>query len=465
MVSDPKIFHLINRLSFGATAGQIQEVEKIGIESYIQTQLQPQSIPDSEDLKQKLQPLDTLFLQPGDLIQEEKRMIEEAKRLNLDSQFANKVKQQFQQKILQQAKRGRLIRAYSSPRQLEEVMVDFWYNHFNIFSNQGDLTRKFFSSYEQHAIRPYALGKFRQLLGATTQHPAMLVYLDNWRNTAPGSPGAKGAFKGLNENYARELLELHTLGVNGGYTQADIIALAKILTGWGLFNPPENTQTKAGFYFDQTRHDFSDKVFLGQALKGSGIREGEEALTILSRHPSTAKHISYKLAQAFVSDNPPESLVKKMAETFLTTEGEIAKVLETLFQSSEFWNSKVYQAKFKTPYRYIISVMRAMGNVTHFEPIDGILNQLGMPLYGCASPDGYKNTQTAWLNPDAMVRRSSLSVPLSNGLLRDGKPIDSQLLIDTLGNNFSDKTRSVLEQTAPNLKSAVILGSPDFMMY
>lgn len=465
MVSDPKIFHLINRLSFGATSGQIQEVVKMGIETYINTQLQPQTLPYPDALNQRLQPLETIFLQPGDLIQEEKRLIEEAKRLNLDSQFANKVRQQFKQKILQQARRGRFIRAYSSPRQLEEVMVDFWYNHFNVFVNKGDLTQKFFSSYEQHAIRPHTLGKFRQLLMATAQHPAMLVYLDNWRNTAPGSPGATGDFQGLNENYARELLELHTLGVNGGYTQADIIALAKILTGWGLFIPPDNTQTKAGFYFDSSRHDFSDKVFLGKTIKGSGITEGEEALTILSRHPSTAKQISYKLAQAFVSDNPPESLVNKMAETFLTTDGEIAQVLKTLFQSAEFWNPDVYQTKFKPPYRYIISVMRAMGNVTHFEPIDGILNQLGMPLYACPSPDGYKNTQSAWLNPDTMVRRSSLSVPLSNGLLRDGNPIEAQLLIDTLGNNFSAKTRSVLEQTAPHLKSAVILGSPEFMMY
>ncbi|MGL4502301.1 MAG: DUF1800 domain-containing protein, partial [Planktothrix sp.] len=320
-------------------------------------------------------------------------------------------------------------------------------------------------SYEQHAIRPHALGNFRQLLGATAKHPAMLVYLDNWRNTAPGSPGAKGAFKGLNENYARELLELHTLGVNGGYSQKDIIELAKILTGWGLFQPIAKTSTKSGFYFEENRHDFSDKMFLGNSIKGSGMNEGEEALNIIAKHPSTAQHISYKLAQNFVSDIPPDSLVKKLAKTFLDSDGNIATVLQTLFASAEFWQPNIYKTKFKTPYRYLVSVMRIIGTVTNFEPLDGILNQLGMPLYGCPSPDGYKNIQSAWLNPDAMVRRSSLSVPLSNGLLDKGKPIDANFLASTLENNFSPQTRSVLEKNSPNLRGALILGSPEFMMY
>ncbi|MFM6204536.1 DUF1800 family protein, partial [Planktothrix sp.] len=187
-----------------------------------------------------------------------------------------------------------------------------------------------------------------------------------------------GQFQGLNENYARELLELHTLGVNGGYTQKDIIELAKILTGWGLFRPLQKTSTKDGFYFEEARHDFSNKTFLGHSIKGSGIEEGEEALNILARHPSTAQHISYKLVQNFVSDNPPNSLVQKLAKTFLDSDGNIATVLQTLFQSDEFWQPNVYQTKFKTPYRYIVSVMRVSGTVTNFDSLDGILNQLGM---------------------------------------------------------------------------------------
>ncbi|CAD5935063.1 hypothetical protein PCC9214_01546 [Planktothrix tepida] len=464
-MSDPKLFHLINRVSFGITPGQLQQIQQMGIETYIKTQLQSQTISYPADLNDRLNPLNTLVWQPGEVILAEKQTVEQAKTLGLDNKSMDKIKQSFNQKIMQQAKRGRLLRAFASPRQLEEVMVEFWYNHFNVFAAKDNFTRQFFSSYEQHAIRPYALGKFRQLLGATAKHPAMLVYLDNWRNTAPGSPGAKGQFQGLNENYARELLELHTLGVNGGYTQNDIIALAKILTGWGLFQPIEKTSTKAGFYFEEARHDFTNKVFLGYSIKGSGINEGEEALNILAQHPSTAQHISYKLAQNFVSDNPPESLVKLLAKTFLDSEGNIATVLQTLFKSDEFWKPNIYQTKFKTPYRYIVSIMRVVGTVTNFEPLDGILNQLGMPLYGCPSPDGYKNIQSAWLNPDAMVRRSSLSVPLSRGLLHDGKPIDAEFLASTLENNFSPQTRSVLEKTDPNLRGALILGSPEFMMY
>ncbi|MGL4498496.1 MAG: DUF1800 family protein, partial [Planktothrix sp.] len=189
-MTEPKIFHLINRLSFGVTPGQTQQVQQMGIETYIKTQLQPQTIPYPADLTEKLNPLNTLVWQPGEVILAEKQTLEQAKNLGLDSKSMIKIKQSFNQKIMQQAKRGRLLTAFASPRQLEEVMVDFWYNHFNVFLGKGDLTRKFFSSYEQHAIRPHALGNFRQLLGATAKHPAMLVYLDNWRNTAPGSPGA-----------------------------------------------------------------------------------------------------------------------------------------------------------------------------------------------------------------------------------------------------------------------------------
>ncbi|MFM6206388.1 DUF1800 family protein, partial [Planktothrix sp.] len=188
-----------------ATPGQIQQIQQMGIDAYIKAQLQPQTISYPVDLNERLKPLNTIVWQPGDVIQADKQVKEEMKRLGSDPKTRAKSQQNFYRKIAQQARRGRLLRAFASPRQLEEVMVDFWYNHFNVFLGKSALTRQFFSSYEQHAIRPYALGKFRQLLGATAKHPAMLVYLDNWRNTAPGSPGAKGQFQGLNENYAREL--------------------------------------------------------------------------------------------------------------------------------------------------------------------------------------------------------------------------------------------------------------------
>jgi uncharacterized protein (DUF1800 family) len=342
-------------------------------------------------------------------------------------------------------------------------MVDFWFNHFNIFAYKGNLTRLWVGTYERDAIRPHALGNFRNLLGATAHHPAMLFYLDNWLNTAPGSKGARGRFKGLNENYARELMELHSIGINGGYTQQDIITLARIFTGWGI---QRRGGDGTGFKFNPNRHDNSDKIFLGVRIKGGGIEEGEKALDILAKHPSTARFISYKLAQYFVADTPPDSLVNKLAKRFKETNGNIRSVLETLFNSSEFWNEKYYGNKFKTPYQYIISAARATNtDQPRWGRIKRILDQLGMKLYGCKTPNGYKNTQEAWLNPDAIMRRISFATIISHGQLNQGKPIgiNHQQLRGTLGNNFSAQTQAVISNTPENLQAALILGSPEMM--
>ena len=454
-MSDIKILHLINRLSFGPTPGQIQHIKNIGIEAYVQSQLKPNSIPYPKVLIQKLQYLDTLPLNPGEILTELRKLQQQGKELKLDRRGLNRIKSGFEQKIFLQATKGRMLRTLESPRHLEEVMVDFWYNHFNVFARQG-LNRLYFSSYEQQAIRPNVLGKFRQLLGATAHHPAMLIYLDNWRSH-------RGK---INENYARELLELHTLGVDGGYTQDDVIALAKIFTGWGLPPNPKRTEDDDGFYFDQKRHEPGNKVFLGQTIQENGMAEGEMALDILASHPSTAKHISYKLAQAFVLDKPSEYLIKVLTQSFLESGGNISELLNTLFNSLDFWQTEVYNSKFKNPYRFVASAMRAIGNeVNNFRPINGILDQLGMPLYGCVTPDGYKNTKEAWLNSDTMIRRSSLAVPLSGGLLGKGKPISAEELIATLGNNLSAQTRTVVEKSSPDLRAALIFGSPEFMKY
>ncbi|NES71788.1 MAG: DUF1800 domain-containing protein, partial [Okeania sp. SIO2D1] len=445
----------INRLSFGPTPGQVEQIKNIGVETYIQSQLKPNSISYPKALIQKLEYLDTLPLKPGEIITELQNLQQIGKDLKLDQRGFNRIKRRFEQNIFLQASRGRFLRTLESPRHLEEVMVDFWYNHFNVFGRQG-LNRLYFSSYEQLAIRPHALGKFRELLGATTHHPAMLIYLDNWRSH-------RGK---INENYARELLELHTLGVDGGYSQDDIIALAKIFTGWGLPPNVKRAEDLDGFYFDEKRHEPGDKLFLGQTIKENGIAEGEIALDILANHPATAKHISYKLAQTFVLDQPPESLVQNLAQIFLESEGDISEVLKTLFNSSEFWQVETHNSKFKNPYRFVASAMRAIGNeVDNFRPINGILDQLGMPLYGCVTPDGYKNTKEAWLSSDTMIRRSSLAVPLSGGLLGRGKPISAEKLMATLGNNFSTQTLAVIENSSPELRAALIFGSPEFMRY
>ncbi|MBS0016331.1 MAG: DUF1800 domain-containing protein [Arthrospira sp. SH-MAG29] len=463
-MGDRQIIHLVNRLSLGLINGQMNQIKNTGMAGYINSQLNPNSLAIPATLTQELQPLDTLPWRPGKLVREQNREVNEAQKLGLAQPQVAQVRLRFQQRVINQIRRARMIRALHSPRQLEEVMVDFWFNHFNVFGLQG-LSRIWIGSYEEHTIRPHVWGKFRTLLGATARHPAMLFYLDNWQNTAPNSPGATGRFKGLNENYARELLELHTLGVEGGYTQNDVMELARILTGWGLPKPSDRPRNQEGFYFDETRHNFNDKILLGRTIKGRGIEEVEEALDILASHPATAQHIGYKLAQVFVADEPPSSLVKALGDRFIETQGDITQILKTLFNSTEFWEENHYNSKFKNPYRYITSVMRAVGEVTNYDPINGILNQLGMPLYGCPSPDGYKNTQQAWLNPDTMVRRSSLAVPLAGGLLHKGNPVDVKQLEATLGVLLSSQTRQILAESPPNLRGAIFLGSPEFMRY
>ncbi len=281
----------------------------------------------------------------------------------------------------------------------------------------------------------------------------MLFYLDNWQNTAPGAKGSKGQLEGINENYARELMELHTLGVNGGYSQNDVIALAHILTGWGLPKrggdgggqrrsdengvevlrggrfgmrrrmhrfeaPPPGYSNGSAFYFDPDRHDFSRKVLLGHTIEGGGATEVEQALDLLARHPATAKHISYQLAQYFVADVPPPELVAALAARYSETDGDIRQVLAAMFTSGEFWNRRYFRAKYKAPYEYVISAVRASGApVRNFRPLAGTMQLLGMPTYGCLTPNGYANTRDAWLNPDSMMARLSFATALGTGNL------------------------------------------------
>ncbi|BAY22978.1 hypothetical protein NIES2100_27420 [Calothrix sp. NIES-2100] len=477
---DPKVLHLINRLSFGPRPGDVQRVESIGVDRYIKEQLSPDTIPESASLKSQLAQMETLSMKPMELL----AYGSVGQKLSREEKRAADRKLQA---ILQQTTQARLLRATNSPRQLQEVMVDFWYNHFNVDAGKGR-DRYWVGAYEQQAIRPLALGRFRDLLGATAHHPAMLYYLDNWQNTAPSNPKARRKTQGLNENYARELMELHTLGVDGGYTQQDVIALAKIFTGWGITSLKQPNINSDGFYFNPKRHDPSDKVFLGTTIKGGGEDEGEQALDILARSPATARHISYKLAQYFVSDRPPTALVNRLAQRYLATDGNIQAVLDTLFHSSEFWNTKNFNAKFKTPYQYAISTVRATGmEVKNTKPIVSFLQQSGMPVYGCPTPDGYKNTEEAWLNSDAMTRRLNFATAIAGGRLPLSSlpapmnqannvpkatqsavkvrpsPIDSLQLTNTLGNSLSSKTQSAIASSPPQLHAALILGSPEFM--
>ena len=485
--SDLKPIHALNRLAYGPRPGDLKRIKSMGIEQYLKEQLLPESIPLPTGLANRLDGLTTLRLTPVRLFAEYNPPPAGKK----GDPEAAKLAQQRARIVLEEASEARILRAVESPRQLQEVMVNFWFNHFNVFAGKG-LDRLWVGAYEEQAIRPHALGRFRELLGATAKHPAMLFYLDNWQNTAPDSRGARGRFKGLNENYARELMELHTLGVDGGYTQEDVITLARILTGWGIRGPKaasSRTGTDGnGFSFDANRHDSGDKGFLGRPIRGSGIAEGEEALDILARSPATARHIAFLLAQYFVADAPPRPLVDRLANRFLETDGDIRSVLDALFHSPEFWDEKAYGQKFKTPYEFVISAVRAAAiEVKNPRPLIGMMQQLGMPLYGCQTPDGYKNTQEAWLNPSAMTQRVSFATALAGGNLRvnqtppDGmsemtdragipgnrpaamNPPDPSKLRSTLGDRLSIKTNEALAVAPARLHAAMILGNPDFM--
>ena len=458
--ASPQVLHVLNRLAYGAQPGDVAKVQTLGVDRYIQEQLYPERISEPPELINKLAQFQTLKLSPTELLQ---RYAERQKPgVALAPNGPQRQRKQLAE-IPQEALQARILRSVESNRQLQEVMVDFWFNHFNVFSGKGR-TRFLVGSYEEKAIRPHILGRFRDLLGSTAHHPAMLFYLDNWQNTAPESSGAKGRFQGINENYARELMELHTLGVNGGYTQQDVTTLARILTGWGIVKP--GSTNDSGFDFQIKRHDRSDKVFLGQRIAGGGEDEGEKALDILARHPKTAQFISYKLAQYFVTDQPPKPLVDRLAQTYLSTDGTIRTLLETLFKSPEFWQTQTVNSKFKTPYQYTISAVRATGQpLNNTRPIVNVLEQLGMPLYGKQTPDGYANTQETWLNPEGMMRRLDFATTLATGRFGNGQPVDPMTLTQTLGDRLSTKTQAAIAQSPPNLRAALILGSPEFMQH
>jgi uncharacterized protein (DUF1800 family) len=477
----------------------------IGVDGYIDEQLHPQSLALPATLSQKLGRLDTVTLSQRELLNEfreaSKASREQKKNEKGDDKRGENELRTLVQRIAAEAGEARLLPAIESPRQLEEVMVDFWFNHFNIFINK-EADRVLIGNYEREAIRPYVFGRFRDLLGATAHHPAMLFYLDNWMSASadyrpPRAAGPLGKVSGLNENYARELMELHTLGVDGGYTQSDVTELARMLTGWTI--RPRGGFGGSMFGFDGDMHDRGDKIWLGKTIRNDGQNEGEYALDLLARHPATAHFISYQLAQYFVADRPPTTLVERLARRYLESDGDIRAILATLFASPEFRDPGKVGVKFKTPYQYVLSVARAGAlPVQNVRPLLATLYQLGMPLYGSITPDGYKNTEAAWLNADALTRRINFATAYASGkfplnqevsdgpagmgekraqrmaermdggrMRSDGNvsPVDADALLATLGSSITRSTRQIVSENPPALRAALILGSPDFMRH
>ena len=447
---DDEIVHALNRLTFGPRPGEVERVKAIGLQQWLDEQLSPSRI-GNVALDRRLATLETLTLDAATIQREyagpameerRKRQLENPDAGRPEPGMRNDANQPREpmsealrkgRQVISDLEQARLLRAVYSERQLEEVLVDFWFNHFNVFAGKG-ATRNYVGAYERDAIRLYVLGSFREMLGATAKHPAMLFYLDNWLSSgAESATGARGANSarqasarranpvpqrrstGLNENYARELLELHTLGVDGGYTQNDIINVAKAFSGWTI-----QPRQGSGFVYAANRHDRGEKIVLGQTIKaGGGESDGERVLDIVAAHPSTARHIATKLAIRFVSDNPPAALIDRVATRFTATRGDLREVTKALLTSPEFLSADARRVKVKTPLEFVASALRATGaEIRNAIPLARTLSDMGMPLFFCQPPTGYDETATTWVNAGALVSRMNFAVELSKNNVR-----------------------------------------------
>jgi uncharacterized protein (DUF1800 family) len=353
------------------------------------------------------------------------------------------------QRVIEELAMAKVTRAIYSERQLQQVMDDFWFNHFNVYAAKGE-DKWYLTSYERDVIQPHTLGKFKDLVTATAESPAMLFYLDNFlsadpnaaqrqaalramrqnrgrfgRPQAPQGQQARKNTRGLNENYGRELMELHTLGVEGGYTQKDVTELARCFTGWTIDKPRLNPE----FKFDEKLHDLDQKIVLKKKIHAGGMKDGEQAIELLARHPSTAKFISTKLARRFVSDTPPAPLVARMAKTFESSDGDIRAVMHTMIYSPEFWSREAYRAKIKTPFELVVSAVRALGtDVDTAMPLVQWVGRIGEPLYQCQPPTGYADNAEAWVNTGALLNRLNFSLTLAGNKIRGSRADVSSLL-------------------------------------
>jgi uncharacterized protein (DUF1800 family) len=439
--ADQQVQHVLNRLAFGPRPGDVQAVRAMGVDAWINRQLSPERI-DNSTIERVLEPLRSLRLTGGELIDAypppgalQQRLAADGSLSAADSQRIREMGRQSYV-ILGEISTAKIARAVASERQLQEVMVDFWENHFNVFAGK-DRTRYFIPEYSERVIRPHAMGSFRELLGAVAKSPAMLYYLDNWQSQAdsgrpvlmpngrvlgnrPQNPQQRR--RGLNENYARELMELHTLGVDGGYTQGDVVEVARALTGWTL----DRGANGGEFLFRPFMHDAGSKTILGQYFPaGRGIEDGERVLDMLASHPSTARFIAFKLARRFVSDTPSAALVDRAAATFTRTKGDIGEVLRTIILSSEFFASSSYRAKVKSPFEVVVSTLRVMGAQPDATPrLAQLVSRLGQPIYGHQAPNGYPETGDAWMNTGAILNRINFGLAAATGRVPGVRLVD-----------------------------------------
>jgi uncharacterized protein (DUF1800 family) len=482
---DAAIEHALNRLTYGPRPGDVESVRRVGLAAWMEQQLHPREIDDG-GIETRIASFKTLLLDSDDIAREYFEPAREARRERQRAQAGtpdpsmvnggNPADMRGDRQILMELASAKLLRAVYSERQLEEVLVDFWFNHFNVFAGKGR-TGMYVTEYERDAIRPHVLGRFRDLLEATAKSPAMLFYLDNWMSADSDSAHSHQRRplqtpkrpRGLNENYGRELLELHTLGVEGGYTQADVVEVARALTGWTI--DPRTHR----FRFVPAMHDSGAKVVLGQRITaGGGMSDGERVLDILASHPSTATHIALKLSQRFVSDMPPPELVERAAARFRDTGGDLQEVVRTIIMSAEFFAPEYRRVKVKTPLEFVTSALRATAaDVSDARPLLRALQQLGMPLYLCQPPTGYADTADTWVSSGALVTRMNVALNTASERARavsipaarytDIVALRADLIRDALGGNVSATTRATIEKaTTPEQTIALVLGSPEF---
>ena len=471
-------YGVVNRVTWGINASTANYVERVGLSRYLNEQLNPKgSLP--APVAEQIAAMTISQRTVVDLAQimEQRNKDANAIQNDVEKKTAQQAYQQELNRLAREAATRAMLRAVYSPNQLQENMVWFWMNHFNVHQGKAN-NRVLISDYEERAIRPHVLGKFRDLVSASLRHPAMIRYLDNEQN----------AVNRINENYAREIMELHTLGVDAGYSQRDVQELARILTGVGV-NMSANTpnvknELKAQYVhdglweFNPMRHDYGDKQFLGGTVKGRGLAEVDEAIDKLCRHPATARFVSRKLALYFVSDDPPQALLERMAATFRQSDGDIAATLRTMMQSPEF--ARALGTKFKDPVHYVVSAVRlAYDNkpILNAGPMLNWLNRMAQPLYGRQTPDGYPLVETAWASPGQMTTRFEIAKAIgsgSAGLFKTDGPqptekaafpqLANALYFQRIQQTLSAPTKAALDQAgSPQEWNAFLLSSPELM--